>query len=43
MSKSYIRASRANGSTKAKIDRLIRRGWAPGKALGPLSRKAASR
>ncbi len=41
--KSRIRASRLDGSTKAKIDRLIRRGWAPGKSLGPQSRKAASR
>ena len=40
MSKSYIRASRANGSTKAKVERLLRLGWEPGKAVGPLSRKA---
>ncbi len=41
--KSYLRKSKASGSTVAKIDRLIRRGWEPGKALGPQSRKAASK
>ena len=39
--KSSLRKSAASGSTIAKIDKLIRRGWEPGKAIGPLSRKAA--
>jgi hypothetical protein len=28
--KSPLRGSRADGSTKAKVDLLIRRGWRPG-------------
>lgn len=39
--KSFLRKSKASGSTLAKIDKLLRRGWAPGKSVGPLSRKAA--
>ena len=41
--KSFLRKSKASGSTVAKVDKLIRRGWEPGKAVGPLSRKGASK
>ena len=39
--KTFLRKSKASGSTVAKVDKLIRRGWEPGRSIGPLSRKAA--
>jgi hypothetical protein len=34
MSKSYLRASKASGTDRAKVELLIRRGWAPGRTFG---------
>lgn len=36
MPKSWIRASRASGSDKRKVEKLIRRGWQPGVAIGQI-------
>ena len=38
--KSHLRFSKASGSERAKIQRLVRRGWRPGIRIGDfLSRK----
>jgi hypothetical protein len=34
--KSPYRSSKASGTEKAKIDKLIRRGWQPGKRIGDI-------
>lgn len=40
MAKSFLRISKASGTDRSKVDKLIRRGWRPGIKIGDLlSRK----
>jgi len=42
--KSYLRFSRASGSTRQRVELAIRRGWRPGLKIGDLlSRKSQRR
>jgi hypothetical protein len=37
--KSHIRWSKASGSDKRKVEKLLRRGWEPGKRIGDFAGK----
>lgn len=41
--KSFLRASRASGSTKRRVDLAIRRGWQPGMKLSDVFKRRRPR
>ena len=34
MAKTFLRRSKASGTDRAKVERLLKRGWHPGKRIG---------